>query len=261
MDGVWAFLELCVAPANIAYSTLVLALLGYWALVLAGMADPDAGTPDLAVDMDVNVDVDVDVGASLDVDAAPDGALSGHAASDGTLGEILLDRDTVRGVPPGGTRPRRPWWLALLLWLGIGRVPLAVFLTLWVPLMWVLSLTATDALGWRDGAAFAALALPVIVAGAVGAKGLSYPFGLLFRGLNESGEEDFDALDGLTGAVISETVDADYGQAEFPREGVPLTLNVRARGGRVYSRGTRVRVVDGPDGRNVYTVDAATPPR
>lgn len=249
--SVMEFAAACFAPANAFYSVLLLGMFLYWFLLVWGMLDLDMGTPDADLDMDMDVDVDAGVDA-------PDGDLdvAVHHAPSAQLGEIILEKDR-NEIPDYRSRRRSGgrWYFGLMRWMGIGRVPLMVYMSLLVPALWVLSLAATRHWGRDDIVAFLVLLVPVWGLGVLAAKLLSVPFGWLFRKANTPGTEDRMELAGAPCRVLSLAADENYGQADLTKPGFALTINVRTRPGVKLARGDDARVVSGPDGKDVYLIE------
>lgn len=261
------FVSACFSPANAFYTVLLLGMFLYWIMVVWGMLDVELGTPevDIDADLDLDLDADVDLDADLDVsgsapEADGDFDADGHSVNDHAhVGEVLLDGDKNQ-IPDSRKKSvlrATPFYLTLMRWLGIGRVPLMVFLSVFVPLLWCFSFMATQHWGRSDGTMFLILLVPVVLAASVLSKFVTIPFGFLFRKANQPGVEDHEDLAGELCRIVSLTADGVYGQAELSRDGAPLALNVRTDGGVVLSRGDGARIVSGPDAKDVYVVEAA----
>ena len=232
------FLVFCFAPANFFYTLLLILLVLYWTGVILGALDLGLGTPDVDFDLDADADIGADAGTgavAIDLDLDPGAA---------------LDHDLdAHQAPP---------WLAFLRFFNIGEVPLMIYLSFFIPCAWLLSLAATEALGWA-GSWLAGLALlaPVFFFSAFAAKFATWPFRKLFRSMNrEIGLVNREPILGREAVVLSLEVDDSHGQAEIRGRGAPILLNVRAAPGRRFARNDKVRLtalLD--DERDVYLID------
>ena len=233
MDGFTDFLAWSVRPANFGYTLLLALMFLYWISVVAGALDISFGTPDVG---DADADVDVKVHGSL-IDAQLDADV--HAPQKGFA----------KAVASKG--------LVILKFFNIGEVPLMLYLSVFIPVAWGLSMTVTHIAGWDGWIIGILLFVPVVMAAAFAAKIATLPLKSLFRALNRPGRlaNPLDLV-GRECVIVSLTADAAHGQAEIPTDGVTLPLNVVTRAGVKLAKGSRAVVVELADEeRSIYRIE------
>ena len=201
------FLEACTqSPVNLALSVMLVMILIYWVIVIAGAVGMDSldldldidGEPDFDIDLDVDADVDVDVDVDADVDVDTDGNLF-HA-----------------GI--GTSIPR---------FFHIGTVPLLVLLSVFVLTLWSIGVLSYRWIGSWGIILQVLMLIPFAIGALILTKVLTVPLQMLFKRMQE--QEDAEQKVNLIGQrciVVSLTADHKHGQVEVQTEGAPLRLNV-----------------------------------
>jgi hypothetical protein len=215
-------LQECIKLVNLPYTALFGLSLLYWILYLAGVLGSDF-LDFLGLDFGADVEVDAELGVDADLDA-----------------------DLEMG-PQGGALA------AVMRFVHGGDVPLTVIVSALNMSMWTISLLANYYL--KNSSVLIALGLfvPILVLGIITTKLALMPFvPLLKRAFDESG----DAIEmlGKPCVVTSIKVTSKYGQAEIPKKGSPLVINVKSKEGETLARGDEA-VVYGRDPKDdVYLV-------
>jgi hypothetical protein len=237
-----------VVPASLAplllsfptvlYTVPLVVVLGYWALVMFGALDLDgdgaAGGDDLQL-------TDAGHGDPGHVHHGADDLAHDAGADDAGDGGLVT---------------------SLLSFLGLGRVPLAVWLSLLLFGGWSVSLLglalAGPALGtpleWplRTGL-FAAS----IVVALIAARTLSAPLAALFR--TERGTSRVDVL-GQECVLVTGRVDKGFGQADLYTGGSALRVEVRCDRDHGLKAGDRVLVAYYDEARAAYVIEPMLSP-
>ncbi len=221
-----------------------LANLPYWIFLGAGIAlfliviVSGGGDDDLDVDADVDADLDIDADLEVDIDLGSD---------------TNLDLDTDFESGGEGLSP-----LQVLTWFGVGRTPLilllAMDLTLWGLVGWVLNVALAEVLGRTPmgleavGVFCGSLAFALWVGGM-----LSRPIGKIFSTFGEDASSD--RLVGCLGTVTSAFVPLEnsgkIGQVDV-KDAAANFVTVSAKlpdwATITLRRGAKVMVIDHSDG-------------
>ena len=165
-------------------------------------------------------------------------------------GAFELDLD-VGGVDEAGAG-----FLQFLTSLGVGRVPMSIFLTFFVFSGWAITyLMVHFSAIYLDGGplvGWGILLLATLAAFPVTAL-LTAPLGLLFEGV--SGVDDGEALIGTVCEVSTSAVDARFGQARCFSEGSELTLSIRCAHKNNLGRGDKALIIGFDSEDNCYEVE------
>lgn len=216
-----------ISLPNLPATVLLGLVLGYWLLVMVGALDSDMDTPDIGGHGDVHVDADVHAGADA------------HAEihGEGTLGALFL-------------RAGR--------FLHLGQVPFMVVLSILAIFVWFFSVTGNYYLngtpGHRSHAFALLLLIPNVIVSSLLTRLAVSPFRRLFEAMQRT-ETESESVVGREGRVVSNHVDASYGQVEVQTNAAPLLINARTGSDQEpLPKGTAVLVFDYAEAKAVYLV-------
>jgi membrane protein implicated in regulation of membrane protease activity len=243
-------------------------------LQLVGLGGGDHDTDhdvDTSVDHDIDLDhgLDVEHGADLDHDVDLQHDLDVDHSVDVDHGadlhhDMVLDHDAdlEHGVDHGadGGHEGTPGTLALLAYLGVGKVPLTVLLILITGaiglLGWILNSLVQAVFGGYPGIIFAAV-LPVsLVASGVLTARVARVIGNALPPINTTATRA-EALVGIQGTVISPFVDERYGMVHVRDRGGTLISVFATCEGEPIRRGEKVVLVRYDPTARTYTVTKA----
>lgn len=242
---------------------LALAYLGLYTVsgITFGDADADADfDADADVDADlghdvnpgVDLDADHDVQVDHDVEAGSELAHHGHGHVDAQLTD---DPD----VHPPVSRDV-PFIVALLGWLGLGKVPLSVLLMFLFMTWGVIGFITNNAFAPSVDAAWkvAAFSLPVAAAGSILSTRILVRLMVRFVPLNETTARRRHALLGLTGEALY-PIDQRFGVAVLRDErGELFQVPCRvADNGATLAKGSNVKLVAYNAKQKMFIVIAA----
>lgn len=179
--------------------------LPYWIFLIAGVLLflfvilSGGGDDDFDVDADVDADIDADFDADIDADVDAD-------VNADTQSPFDLDADI-----DGGSGSFSP--LQILTWFGVGRTPLilllAMDLTLWGFVGWILNVAIGEALGQSPiGIAAVGIFLGSLAFALFVGSVLSRPIGQIFAAFGEDASSD--RLVGCLGIVTSAFVPFEH---------------------------------------------------
>lgn len=229
------FIEAILAPSNVWLTVMLGLCCLYWLIVVVGGISADA------------LDVDVDVDAGVDVDGALDGAGDGAVDLDAGGGEVTPESGHSSVADVGVAT-------AVMRFFNLGDVPLMVVLTVLTFMMWAISVAMYPVTReWTPALQLALLAGAFVVATLV-MKAVTWPLKRLFRAMREEERRADLQLVGKVCRVISSTVTATSGQAEFSTQGAPLLLNVRTKHDDALARGDEAVIIGQDESTGVYYV-------
>ncbi len=211
---------------------------------------------DHSVDLEHGVDVDHSVDVDHDVDLQHDLAVEHGAA---VQHDVVLDHDAGVGHGAGAGHDAQGT-LALLAYLGVGKVPLTVLLILLTGaiglLGWILNSLVQAVFGGYPGIFFAAV-LPVslVVSGVVTAR-VARVIGNALPPISTTATRS-EALVGIQGTVISPFVDARYGMVHVRDRGGTLISVFATCEGEPIRRGEKVVLVRYDPTARTYSVTKA----
>lgn len=212
-------------PNGIA-TVLMIVIILYWIFALIGglgMDDLDLGI-DFSHDVDIDVDLDVDIAADIDHDV--------HIDAGGGSG-----------------------FLQALHFLNLGRVPFMIVFTVFILILWIITLVTThfwNVVNW--GAWSALLLLPVFVVSLFVTGWATKPLAKFFHQIGYNGEKAIDFF-GCSGKMLSSIEGDKIGAAEFLIGKNPMKLNVKSMQGDKLLYGDSVIITRMPDERdNIYQV-------
>lgn len=231
------FLQLCLAPATLPFTVLMVAVFGYWAMCIVGFVSTDLFDVDLDL-IDTDFDLDADADFDLDLDADVDADLD-------------LDGDVDADVDGAGL----PMWMAVLHFFNVGEVPVMILLSVLVFTSWSISLilNAYWNPGLKVGLGILYL-IPNFLTSPFITKLLTTPFASAFKRA-KAGVAKPTKIVGRTVTVTTGKVTNKFGQAELNDDQVvPVTLNVRARDGEQLGKGDEALVIERDDSNDTYLV-------
>jgi len=154
----------------------------------------------------------VDIGGGLDLDV-----------------DLDADIDGVAGTSTG----------AVFNLLNMGEVPILIYGSIIVVVMWVASLQINDWLGNDNIWIALLLAVPIFMTGLIAAKLITEPL----RVINRMKQRE-TKLEGRVCRVTSGEVNDQYGECEITTKDAPYRVNARTQDGEVLRRGDDALVVD-----------------
>ena len=223
------FLQIALAFPTVIFSGMLICVLLYWLMVIAGAVDIDLldfdidFETDLDVDMDVDVDVpDADIDGDLDVDA------------DGPSGGIIH---------------------SLMAAIGLGTVPVTIIGSIITLVSWFLCFSAIYYLGPILGTSV------FVGVGAVAASFLlslpitsifTHPLKDVFKTHTHTGGH---SLVGKLCQVTSGSVTETFGQAEVNDGGAGLLVSIRCQNEGALGRDSRALIIEYDAEQDVYFVE------
>jgi membrane protein implicated in regulation of membrane protease activity len=215
----------------------------------------------LDVDHSVDVDHDIDLQHDLDVDHGADLDHSADVEHGASLQhDVVIDHDAAVDHGAGAGHDGQPGTLALLAYLGVGKVPLTVLLILLTGaiglLGWILNSLVQTVFGGYPGIFFAAV-LPVslVVSGVVTAR-VARIIGNALPPISTTATRS-EALVGIQGTVISPFVDTRYGMVHVRDRGGTLISVFATCEGEPIRRGEKVVLVRYDPAARTYVVTKA----
>jgi hypothetical protein len=239
MDQLAALLSASLSPVNLPYTVLLIAMLVYWAAVIAGALDISV------FDFDMDLESDFDVGGDLDV-----GDMDVGDVDVGADAEVDVDADV--DADAGGVDAGTGMVRSVLHYFNVGAVPVTILLSFLILSMWAVSVLANHYLHNRSLLIALLLFVPNLIVGLHVAKICSAPFKAVFKTLEQQTEHHAELL-GKTCVVTTGTATASFGQAEVTTEGAPLLLNVRT-GGDTLKRGEEAVITDFDAKKGTYKI-------
>jgi len=213
-------LEAAFSLVNLPYTILLILVVLYWGLYILGAVGDDV-LDFLGLDFDGDVDVDADVDVDGDVDAGANGMGSG-------LG-------------------------ALLHFFYLGELPVVLIFSILILFMWILAMLANRMLVNTQLWLSMVLFVPIFVAAAMLTKAVLTPF---VPWLKQAFDQSSDVVEiiGKTCTITSLEATPEYGQAELPRPGAPVVLNVKTREGTTLRKGEEAIVYEHDEATSTYLV-------
>jgi hypothetical protein len=187
---------------NIIPTTLLMFIVAYWLLVIFGALDISS--------FDFDIDADMEFDADAEIDATGDVSVS--------------------------------WLNNVLSFFNIDKIPLMVFMTLWIIPVWFVSIMANHILGNSIFLFSIVLLIPNLIVCLLIAKPLTYPFIKLFTYLDKDSESS-QVLLGKVGKVIIGGSSDKMGQGEVIVEGSNYRLNIKTKTGEI-KKGEQILVVN-----------------
>ena len=227
MPAMEPFLDAILSPINLPLTVVLGLAVAYWIIVIFSGLGFDA----LDIDLDPSQATDLD----LDVDTS-------HGAASGASG----------GGGGGATLG-----LSMLRFLNLGEVPLMLWLSVLLLIVWAGNVALHPYLGdWAIGLQLLLL-LPLLVLGLLVTKLLTAPLAVLFRKMREEERRvnNFTVI-GQRCRVTTRRVTHTFGRAEITAEGggAPIVLNVCTDNGDTLARGDEAVVVKHDPQRDLYLI-------
>ena len=243
----WELIQWAFSPVNVLFTGLLILVVLYWVTVILGALDihifdvdvSDSGGHDVDVG-DIGHDVDVDVGdMGHDVDAG---------GADHDVG-AEVDHHGAEAVDAGPGL-----WHSVLLFFGVGRVPMMVLVSVLVLSLWFVSMVANYYLNPGQSMLLSA---PIFAANVFVSLMVLKTVSVPLRGLFKLFMTDANAPRPVIGRiciVITSRVSDRLGQAEVRGKGAPIVLNCRGDEGRVLKKGDEAIVVGLDKATGVYLI-------
>jgi len=187
---------------NIIPTVLLMFIVAYWLLVIFGALDISS--------FDFDIDADMEFDADAEIDATGDVSVS--------------------------------WLNNVLSFFNIDKIPLMVFMTLWIIPVWFVSIMANHILGNSIFLFSIVLLIPNLIVCLLIAKPLTYPFIRLFTYLDKDSESS-QVLLGKVGKVIIGGSSDKIGQGEVIIDGSNYRLNIKTKTGEI-KKGEQILVVN-----------------
>jgi len=222
---------------NAVMSVIMAILLLYWLFAFfsgAGFEDMDF---DVDFDADVDVDIDVDVDAHVEVNADTD-----------------TDIDTAEPDRPISTEKSHGFFIRLLQFINIGKVPFMLVFTILNMFIWLGSLITTKIIDLTSWEARSLLILiPLFLLSIFLTKLATMPLARLFKAVGYKGEQEIDFF-GRAGKMLSNINGNKIGFAEFVIDSNPIKLNVISMEGEELKYGDKVIIADETKDKKIYYV-------
>jgi len=206
---------------------LLIGMLLYWLMVIAGVVGMDA--IDIGLDLDADVDVGLDVDPGIDVD------LDGGSLDGGPQTSMGSGSSTT-----GGDSALR----SVFEYFYLAEIPIVIVASFLVLYFWIFTIltnhyTNLDQKFWISAAWF----LPNVFASLVLLRFSMMPVAILFRKPPPENKTR-DELLGLTGRVTTSEVTSTFGQIEIKPVNEPeILLNVRTRANEALARGDQATII------------------
>lgn len=226
-----------IHPLPNAVMTVIMGiLLLYWLFAFfsgAGLEDMD-----FDIDFDADVEVpDIDVDAHVDINADTD-----------------IDVDTAEPDRNVSTEKTQGFFIRLLQFINIGKVPFMLVFTILNLFIWLGSLITTkimDVTLW--GVKSLVILIPIFFMSIFLTKLATVPLVKLFKEVGYKGEEEIDFF-GRAGKMQSNIKGNKIGFAEFMIDKNPIKLNVISMEGDELKYGDRVIIADETNDKKIYYV-------
>lgn len=216
-------LDLAFTPINLPFTLLLLVILLYWLTVIIGLLDFSF--------LHFDVDADVDVDFHLDT-------------------HVHLDKNIHVDV-----NVRGGWWIKVLTFFNLGKVPFMILLSFLVLFMWSGNLLGNYYLGNESLVGCLILLPGIIVASLFLTKLCTQPLKYVFS----DGHNEFDSnhdLIGRTCMLLLSVEEDKIGQAEvLTKTGAPILLTVKTTAGNQIKRGQQGLVIDYDASSHTYLVE------
>ena len=214
---------------NFPVTVMLIGMLLYWLMVIAGVVGMDA--IDIGVDLDADVDVGMDIDPGIDADVDLDGgSIDGAPQTQMGSGSSTTGNDSILR--------------SVFEYFYLGEIPIVIVASFFVFYLWMATIVTNHYT--NSGQSFliaAAWFLPNLVISLVMLRYSMMPVAILFRKPPPENKTR-DELLGLTGRVTTSEVTETFGQIEIKRGDEPeIILNVRARPGKSLAKNDLARVM------------------
>jgi len=226
------FLE-TVNYVNFPVTVLLIGMLLYWLMVIAGVVGMDAIDLGLDLDADVDVGLDVDMDAGLDIDA-----------------DVDLDGGSIDGAPQtsmgsGSSSTGGDSFLRTVFeYFYLAEIPIVIVASFFIFYMWMATVLTNHYTNPNQSFLIAAAwFLPNVLVSLFVLRFSMMPVAIIFRKPPPENKTR-DELLGLTGRVTTSEVTETFGQIEIKRGDEPeIILNVRARPGKTLAKNDLARIM------------------
>lgn len=220
-------------PLPNAVMTVIMAVLAvYWIFTLV-----------LGVGLD-----DLDLGFELDVDAPDIDAPDVDVDVDGDVETVAPEHEVATEKTPG-------FFMKVLSFMNVGRVPFMLVFTVFKLFAWISTLITTSIINVVSWGLLSLLILiPIGFICVFLTKFATNPMARFFKQIGYRGEEVIDFL-GRSGIMLSTIKDEKIGTAEVIVDKNPIKLSVKSMDGSEIKYGDYVTIIDESDSENLYLVD------
>lgn len=223
------FFQETVNYVNFPVTVMLIGMLLYWLMVIAGVVGMDA--IDLGLDLDADVDVGLDIDPGIDADVDLDGG-SIDGAPQTSMGS--------GSSSTGGDSALR----TVFEYFYLAEIPIVIVASFFIFYMWMATVLTNHYTNPNQSFLIAAAwFLPNVLVSLFVLRFSMMPVAILFRKPPPENKTR-DELLGLTGRVTTSEVTETFGQIEIKRGDEPeIILNVRARPGKTLAKNDLARVM------------------
>ena len=223
------FLQETVNYVNFPVTMLLIGMLLYWVMVIAGVVGMDA--IDIGLDLDADVDVGLDVDPGMDADVDLDGG--------GIDGAPQTQMGSGSSTTGGDSAMR-----SVFEYFYLAEIPIVIVASFLVFYFWMVTIVTNHYTNSSQSFLIAAAwFLPNLFVSLVMLRFSMMPVAILFRKPPPENKTR-DELLGLTGRVTTSEVTETFGQIEIKRgDDLEIILNVRARPGKSLAKNELARVM------------------
>lgn len=224
------FFSLIFSGVNLPLTILVLLLLLYWLVSMAGGLDND-------FEIDADIDGDIDMGVAIE---------SGHSDfEDLTNAEVNQD-DLIRNK----RRPLNPWQVFLVYFNFIG-LPFMFTFSVFIFSWWIILLLATNVIGTANTTLGFICFIAAVIPALIFTKLFTTPFKSFFKKLNKEGDKAIDFI-GRTGNSLSNIAGDKMGRAEVLVDGNPMNIYIRSLKGEPIGYNQSILIIKESPDKNFY---------
>lgn len=219
------FLQETVNYVNFPVTVLLVGMLLYWLMVIAGVVGMDA--IDIGLDLDADVDIDPGIDADVDLDG---GSIDGAPQTQVGSGSSTTGGDS--------------FMRSVFEYFYLAEIPIVIVASFLVFYLWMVTIVTNHYTNPNQSFLIAAAwFLPNVFVSLVMLRYSMMPVAILFRKPPPENKTR-DELLGLTGRVTTSEVTETFGQIEIKRGDEPeIVLNVRTRPGQTLAKSDLARVM------------------
>lgn len=208
------------SSVNFIPTILLIIVVIYWLLVILGAMD--LGFLDFDLDADFESDFEMEVEINAEVEAEADVAGAG-------------------------------WFMELLSWFNLGKVPFMVFVSCFSIPFWMFTINSNHYLGVQSLWLALIFLLPIAIVSMIIAKVLTIPLVKLFDRLDADGHESLDAVGKKVRVTMRVTHDS-LGQVEVKLDGTTNLVAAKSREGITLEKGSTALVIQKSKNGKFYLV-------
>lgn len=223
------FIQETVNYVNFPVTMLLVGMLLYWLMVIAGVVGMDGIDFGLDLDADVDVGLDLDPGIDVDTDLGG-GSIDGAPQTSLGSGSSTTGSDSALRT--------------MFEYFYLGEIPIVIVGSFFVFYLWMATIVTNHYTNPNQSFLIAAAwFLPNVLVSLILLRYSMMPVAVLFRKPPPENRTR-DELVGLTGRVTTSEVTESFGQIEIKRGDEPeIILNVRARAGKSLAKNDLARVM------------------